>query len=62
MTRFLEGARLALAREVDLWTSLQIDHNVRLSGSSGRRTYSVRLTDHLDAMRDDDTLFCSLRC
>ncbi len=60
ITRFLEGARLALAREVDLWTSLQIDHNVRLSGSSGRGTYRVRLEDHLDAMRDDETLFASV--
>ena len=60
ITRFFEGARLALAREVDLWTSLQIDQDVQLSVSTGQGRYKVGMHDHLDAMRDDETLFASV--
>lgn len=60
ITRFLEGARLAFAREVDLWSSLQIDHSVELSVSTGQGTYRVDVRDHLQAVQDDQTLFASV--
>lgn len=49
ITRFLEGARLAFARESDLWTSLQIKDPVKLSVSTGQGTYEVKVGDHLEA-------------
>jgi hypothetical protein len=60
ITRFLEGARLAFARETDLWTSLQIGHSVKISVSTGQGTYQVDVADHLRSMRDDETLFASV--
>ena len=60
ITRFLEGARLAFARESDLWTSLQVKHPVKLSVSTGQGTYEVEVGDHLHAVGDDETLFASV--
>jgi len=60
ITRFLEGARLAFAREVGLLTSLQIDHGVQLSASAGHGTYRVDVRDHLRAVQEEETLCASV--
>jgi hypothetical protein len=62
ITRFLESARLAFARERNLWTSLEIATNddVRLSAPAGQGVYKVRLSQHLAAVRDDEILFASV--
>jgi hypothetical protein len=62
LTRFLESARLALARERNLWASLELRsaEDVRLSATTARGTYKVGLPQHLDAIRDDETLLASV--
>lgn len=62
ITRFLESARLAFARERNLWTSLEIatSDDVRLSAPAGQGVYKVRLSQHLAAVRDDEILFASV--
>ena len=60
ITRFLEGARLAFARESDLWTSLQLKPPVKRSVSTGQGAYEVELGDHLEAVGDEETLFASV--
>ena len=62
LTRFLEGARLAFARERALWQSLEI-HNrdsVRLSFPIGGRVYKAPLAAHLQAMQDEQMLYASV--
>jgi hypothetical protein len=56
LTRFLESARLALARERELWTSSGIEHpeQVRISAPQGH--YSVALHKHIEAVDDAETL------
>jgi hypothetical protein len=60
LTRFLESARLAFARERSLWASLGIDDpdQVRISAPQGR--YSVALHQHIDAVEDAETLHGSV--
>jgi hypothetical protein len=60
ITRFLQGARLAFARENNLWTSLEISGPVKLVATQPKGRYEVDLVDHLDAVRDDETLFASV--
>ena len=62
LTRFLESARLAFAREQGLWESLSLDdpNRVRISAPDRLGTYRVALTKHLSAVRDDETLFISV--
>ncbi|MDX6678358.1 MAG: hypothetical protein QOE31_2410 [Solirubrobacteraceae bacterium] len=62
ITRFLESARLAFARERNLWTGLEIatSDDVRLSAPAGQGIYKVRLSQHLAAIQDDETLFASV--
>ncbi len=62
ITRFLESARLAFARERDLWTSLEIEsaEGVKLSATTGQGAYRVSLHKHLAAVQDEDTLYASV--
>jgi hypothetical protein len=62
ITRFLESARLAFARERNLWASLEIAsaENVKLSARTGTGTYRVPLAEHLAAAQDEDTLLGSV--
>jgi hypothetical protein len=62
ITRFLESARLAFARERNLWASLEIrePEGVRLSSPNGNGTYRVPLAKHLEAIRDEDILLGSV--
>jgi hypothetical protein len=58
----LESARLAFARERNLWTSLEIrePEGVRLSSPNVNGTYRVPLAKHLEAVRDEDILLGSV--
>jgi len=62
ITRFLQSARLAFARERSLWTSLELarPEQVIISAPSNPGTYKVRLEQHLAAVQDDETLFASV--
>jgi hypothetical protein len=62
LTRFLESARLAFARESNLWTSLELRsaEEVKLSAATAHGAYKVGLGQHLDAVRDEETLFASV--
>lgn len=62
ITRFLESARLAFAREQNLWTSLEIKdpEEVQLSATNGHGTYKVALAKHLTAVQDEDILLGSV--
>ncbi len=62
LTRFLESARLAFARESNLWTSLELRSadEVRLSAPTPRGTYEIGLQQHLDAVRDEEMLLASV--
>ena len=62
LTRFLESARLAFARESNLWTSLELRSadEVRLSAATPRGTYKIGLQQHLDAVRDEEMLLASV--
>ena len=62
LTRFLESARLAFARERDLWTSLELDRreDIRIQAPAGRGSYNVSLDQHLMAVQDEQTLYKSV--
>ena len=62
ITRFLESARLAFAREENLWTSLELSDpdDVEISASSPNGRYTVRLPQHVAAVQDEETLFASV--
>jgi len=62
LTRFLESARLAFARESNLWISLELREAeaVKLSAATAQGTYRVSLKQHLEAVRDDETLLASV--
>lgn len=62
ITRFLESARLAFARERNLWASLELgdDRDVQLSASAGDGVYKVGLHQHLAAIEDEQTLLASV--
>jgi len=62
ITRFLESARLALAREEALWASLEFRHReeIGLVAKTGGGTYKVRLGQHLEAVGDEQTLHASM--
>ena len=62
LTRFLESARLAFARESNLWTSLELRSadEVKLSAATPHGTYKVGLQQHLDAVRDEEMLLASV--
>lgn len=58
VTRFLNSARIALAREHKLWTALEVSNqeDIELAVPSGVRNYKVSLGHHLDAVADLQTL------
>jgi len=63
LTRFLESARLAFARERRLWHSLELENRGSVfitapSGDSG--TYKVSLDQHVAAVDDEETLYASV--
>ena len=62
LTRFLESARLAFARESNLWTSLELRSadEVKLSAAAPHGTYKVGLQQHLEAVRDEEMLLASV--
>jgi hypothetical protein len=62
LTRFLESARLAFARESSLWASLELRSadEVKLSAAAPHGTYKVGLQQHLEAVRDEEMLFASV--
>jgi hypothetical protein len=62
ITRFLESARLAFAREENLWTSLELSDrdDVKISASSPNGRYTVGLPQHVAAVQDEETLFASV--
>lgn len=57
VTRFLEGARLALAREQNILSSLNISPKSTISVTAGKGKYQVDLEGHLEAVADDEMLF-----
>ena len=62
LTRFLESARLAFAREHNLWTSLELrsSEDVKLSAATTHGSYKVSLTEHLAAVRNQEILLASV--
>ena len=62
LTRFLESARLAFARERNMWASLGIDEpeHVRISAPADEGRYKVALKQHIDAVNDAETLHGSV--
>ena len=62
LTRFLESARLAFARESSLWTSLELRSadEVKLSAATPHGSYKVGLQQHLEAVRDEEMLYASV--
>jgi hypothetical protein len=62
LTRFLESARLAFAREANLWASLELRaaDEVKLSAVTPRGSYKVGLQQHLEAVRDEEMLCASV--
>ncbi len=61
VTRFLESARVAFARERNLWQSLEIAdrESVTITTTTGSRRYDVPLSRHLAAVHDETTLYVS---
>ena len=62
LTRFLESARLAFARESNLRASLELRSadEVKLSAATPHGTYKVGLQQHLEAVRDEEMLLASV--
>jgi len=63
LTRFLESARLAFARERRLWQSLELKdpESVLITSPSGETgTYKVSREQHVAAVEDEQTLFASV--
>jgi hypothetical protein len=62
LTRFLESARLAFARERSLWESLRVEDpkGVRIAAAAHEGNYNVELKKHLDAIDDAETLHGSV--
>jgi hypothetical protein len=58
LTRFLESARLAFARERNLWASLGIDEQVHISAPDGG--YNVAVHKHIDAVDAGEKLHGSV--
>lgn len=62
LTRFLESARLAFARERNLWDSLELADRdkavIKVRAGGGR--FRARLDQHVNAVRDETTLYASV--
>ena len=61
-TRFLESARLAFARERNLWATLEIDGSkaVELRAPAGQGSYKVSLEEHIQTVSDEEELFSAV--
>lgn len=62
LTRFLESARVAFARERNLWSSLELadPDAVKITTTTGPRRYEVALKNHMAAVDDEVTLYASV--
>ncbi len=62
LTRFLESARLAFARERNLWHALELADReaVTITSSTGVKRYEVSLRQHVAAVDDEVTLHASV--
>lgn len=63
LTRFLESARLAFARERNLWRSLELADRQAATITSPTRDqgrYEVSLSQHVAAVEDEVTLYASV--
>jgi hypothetical protein len=62
LTRFLHSAHLALQREAQLWSGLELaaPEQVELLGRHGASSYSVALADHISAVGDDESLYSAV--
>ena len=60
LTRFFESARLAFAREQNLWASSGIGdpRQVRITAPEGR--YNVTVSQHIDALNDAEPLYATV--
>lgn len=59
LTRFIECSRIAFQRELNTWSGLEVPNlsDVRISTQNGVSQFSVSVSDHLQALRDDDLLW-----
>ncbi|HET6292900.1 MAG TPA: hypothetical protein VFG33_05985 [Kribbella sp.] len=62
LTRFLQSARLAFARERSLWHSLELadPDAVMITSMNGASRYEVSLSQHVSAVDDEVTLHASV--
>lgn len=62
LTRFLRSARVAFARERQIWDGLQIENrdDVEIAVREGQSTYRVSLEQHLSTIHDQETLHASV--
>lgn len=62
LTRFLESARIAFAREHTLWDSLDLAEpgTAKIQNTEGMRKYTVTLAEHRDAVSDTWILHASV--
>ena len=62
LTRFLESARLAFARERTLWQSLELANReeARLKVRVGKGWYRTRLDQHVQAVLNEEILYASV--
>ncbi|QGN59045.1 hypothetical protein [Nostocoides sp. HKS02] len=62
LTRFLESARLAFARERALWESLELANRdqAKLKVRVGDGWYKARLDQHVQAVADEEMLYASV--
>ena len=62
LTRFLESARLAFARERTLWQSLELanQEDARLKVRVGKGWYKTRLDQHVQAVMNEEILYASV--
>lgn len=62
LTRFLESARIAFARESKLWESLELTDasSAKIRTENGKATYQATLKQHRQALSDTWLLYASL--
>jgi hypothetical protein len=58
--RFLESARLAFARELNVWASLGIDNPKRVKIAAPEGHYKVPVHQHIDALSDLEPLYATV--
>lgn len=62
LTRFLHSTHLALTREAELWSTLELASpgTVELLGGHGGSRYSVSVEQHVATVQDHETLYASV--